>query len=108
MKKHWGETEPSEYWSLSSEEYETIESYTSSNRLGVAVQLKYIQIVGSFPRRFSDIPPLASEYLSSNLIYLFLLSKDMNGMDVALNAIANISEIFLVTAFLHQKTQKQF
>ncbi|MBF0257433.1 MAG: DUF4158 domain-containing protein [Desulfamplus sp.] len=58
MKKHWGETELSESWSLSSEEYEMIESYTSSNRLGVAVQLKYIQIVGSFPRRLSDIPPL--------------------------------------------------
>jgi TnpA family transposase len=76
MKKHWGETELSEYWSLSSEEYEMIESYTSSNRLGVAVQLKYMQIVGSFPRRFSDIPPLASEYLSQQLnLSLFTLER---------------------------------
>jgi len=53
-----------------------IESYTSNNRLGVAVQLKYIQIVGSFPRRFSDIPPLASEYLSQQLnLPLFTLER---------------------------------
>ena len=67
MKKHWGETELSEQWSLNSEEHDVIASHSEKNRLGLAIQLKYIQIEGRFPRKLSDIPPLANEYLAQQL-----------------------------------------
>ena len=67
MKKHWGETELSEQWSLNSEEHDVIAFHPEKNRLGLAIQLKYIQIEGCFPRRLSDIPPVANEYLAQQL-----------------------------------------
>jgi TnpA family transposase len=67
MKKYWGETELSEQWSLNSEEHDVIAFHPEKNQLGLAVQLKYIQIEGRFPRRLSDIPPVANEYIALQL-----------------------------------------
>ena len=67
MKKHWGETELSEQWSLNSEEHDVIAFHPEKNRLGLAIQLKYIQIEGCFPRKLSDIPPVVNEYLAQQL-----------------------------------------
>ena len=67
MKKHWGEAELSEQWSLNSEEHDLISSHPEKNWLGLAAQLKYLQIEGCFPRKLSDIPKPAKEYLAQQL-----------------------------------------
>lgn len=67
MKKHWGEAELSEQWSLNSEEHDLISSYPEKNWLSLAFQLKYLQVEGCFPRKLSNIPKPAREYLAQQL-----------------------------------------
>lgn len=67
MKKHWGEAELSEQWSLNSEEHDLVSSHPEKNWLGLAVQLKYLQVEGRFPHGLSDIPKPATAYLAQQL-----------------------------------------
>jgi TnpA family transposase len=67
MKIHWSEIELSEQWSLTSKEHDMVAICSGKNQLGMAIQLKFLQIEGSFPKGLSDIPPLATEYLAQQL-----------------------------------------
>ncbi|MCP4122545.1 MAG: DUF4158 domain-containing protein, partial [Bacteroidetes bacterium] len=50
MKQVWDVTELSKYWSLAFEEVELLKSKPERNHLGLAIQLKYYQYTGQFPK----------------------------------------------------------
>lgn len=89
-EKNWGEAELSEQWSLTSEEHDLISSHPEKNWLGLAAQLKYLQIEGCFPRKLPDIPKPAREYLAQQLSTPISGIKNIIGKAVAAHGIAGI------------------
>ena len=55
------------YWSISDLEWNVIKKYRGVNRFKCAALLKYYQIEGRFPEKFSDIPEIGRKALSSHL-----------------------------------------
>lgn len=68
MKRNWSEPELEEYWSLSSEETQLVSANRNrSGQLGVALQLKFLQIEGKFPAFRRDIPAVAIRHVAEQL-----------------------------------------
>ncbi len=76
MKKYWSDSELSDSWSLSADEYDFVKSQSSQNRLSIAALLKYLQIEGKFPKHLPSLPTVAVEYLAQQLnIHPLSISK---------------------------------
>ena len=67
MKRNWSDDELAEQWSLSPEELALLPNRVGHNRFGFAVQLKFFQIEGRFPRSPREVPAAALRYLSRQL-----------------------------------------
>ena len=59
MKHDWTDGELTVHWSLTAEEMALLPNCVDSNRLGFAVQLKFFDIEGRFPRTPREIPTSA-------------------------------------------------
>ena len=67
MQQHWLPYELKELWSLSPEEQVLLAGRSASNRLGVAILLKFFQITGQFPKGRMDVPRQAVAHLANEL-----------------------------------------
>ena len=67
MKRNWSDDELAEQWSLSQEELALLPNRVGHNRFGFAVQLKFFQIEGRFPRAPREVPAAALRYLARQL-----------------------------------------
>jgi hypothetical protein len=67
MKRNWSDDKLDEQWSLSSEELTLLPNRVGHNRFGFAVQLKFFQIEGRFPRSPREVPAAALRYLAHQL-----------------------------------------
>ena len=67
MQAVWTEWELEEHWALNSEELRFLKAKTSTNRLALAVLVKFFQIEGRFPEKISELPKQAISYLSKFL-----------------------------------------
>lgn len=67
MKRNWSDDELAEQWSLSTEELTLLPNRVGHNRFGFAVQLKFFQIEGRFPRSPREVPAAALRYLARQL-----------------------------------------
>ena len=67
MKRNWSDEELNEQWSLSSEQLSLLPNRVDYNRFGFAVQLKFFEIEGRFPRSVREVPAPAIRYLASQL-----------------------------------------
>ncbi len=69
------------FWHLSDQEHQFIKKYRGLNRLKCATLLKYYQIEGRFPEKFSDIPDIGRKILSENLKVPDDVDPDYDYMD---------------------------
>ena len=69
------------FWHLSDQEHQFIKKYRGLNRLKCATLLKYYQIEGRFPEKFSDIPDIGRKILSENLKVSDDVDPDYDYMD---------------------------
>jgi hypothetical protein len=67
MKRNWSDDELAAQWSLSPEELALLPNRVGHNRFGFAVQLKFFQIEGRFPRSPREVPAAALRYLARQL-----------------------------------------
>ena len=67
MKRNWSDDELAAQWSLSPEELALLPNRVGHNRFGFAVQLKFFQIEGRFPRSPREVPAAALRHLASQL-----------------------------------------
>lgn len=67
MKRNWSDEELTDQWSLSSDELALLPNRLGYNRFGFAVQLKFFEIEGRFPRSPREVPAAALRYLASQL-----------------------------------------
>ncbi len=67
MRRHWDEETPAADWTLSEEEVGLLGRRVSSNCLGLAVQLKFFQLEGRFPRDLNQIPVAGLDFLAGQL-----------------------------------------
>lgn len=68
MKRGWTERELEEHWLLDDAEQELIKPVrTGQNRLGFALQLKFFQYEGRFPRGKWDLPTIVIRYVARQL-----------------------------------------
>lgn len=67
MKRNWSDEELTEHWSLSADELALLPNRVEYNRLGFAVQLKFFQLEGRFPRSPREVPAAALRYLARQL-----------------------------------------
>ena len=56
MKRNWQPEELIEHWTLIPSELELLIKKTATNRLGIALLLKYFQYEGRFPTSKAEIP----------------------------------------------------
>ena len=59
MKQRWSPQELDGFWFLSDDELALLRSINLNNRLGFAVQLKFLEHEGRFPRQPVRSPPLS-------------------------------------------------
>lgn len=71
----------SHYWHLSGQEHHFIQQYRGVNRLKCAALLKYYQIKGRSPEKFSDIPDIGRRILSDRLEISDDIEPHYNYMD---------------------------
>ena len=63
MKRTWNVDELVEQWTLLPDELAFVnKSKTDHNRLGLAINLKYFQVDGKFPRHQHDVPSTVVEH----------------------------------------------
>ena len=67
MKRNWSDDELAAQWSLSPKELALLPNRVGHNRFGFAVQLKFFQIEGRFPRSPREVPAAALRHLASEL-----------------------------------------
>ena len=67
MKYHWTDGELTLHWSLTAEELALLPNRVDYNRLGFAVQLKFFDIKGRFPRTPREIPTAALGFVAEQL-----------------------------------------
>ena len=67
MKRNWTDEELSEHWLLTANELALLPNRLDYNRLGCAVQLKFFDIEGRFPRSPREIPPAALCFVADQL-----------------------------------------
>ena len=74
-------TQDSYFWHLSEQEHQFIKQYRGANRLKCAALLKYYQIEGRLPEKFSDIPDIGRRILSETLKVYDDVDPDYDYMD---------------------------
>ena len=62
-------TQDSYFWHLSDQEHLFIKQYRGVNRLKCAALLKYYQIEGRFPEKFSNIPDIGRRILKDAALW---------------------------------------
>ena len=67
MQYHWTDDELTVHWSLTAEELTLLPNRVDYNRLGFAVQLKFFDIEGRFPRTPREIPTSALGWIAHQL-----------------------------------------
>ncbi len=67
MKRNWQPEELIEHWTITSSEKVLLKGKTQTNRLGLAVLLKFYQYEGRFPLSSREIPIPALYYLAKQL-----------------------------------------
>jgi hypothetical protein len=67
MQRHWQPEELIEHWTLLPAELELLTKKTVTNRLGIALLLKYFQYEGRFPTSLTEIPHDAIRYVAKLL-----------------------------------------
>ncbi|MDJ0702479.1 MAG: DUF4158 domain-containing protein, partial [Leptolyngbyaceae cyanobacterium MO_188.B28] len=67
MKQHWELDELIEHWTLLPGELTLLSRKSDTNRLGVAVLLKYFQHEAQFPLSPDDIPSVIVDYIASQV-----------------------------------------
>lgn len=67
MKWIWDIDELAEHWSLRFEENQRLKTKPARNHLSFAVQLKFYQSTGRFPRTINEIPEAPLHYLADQL-----------------------------------------
>ncbi len=67
MKRNWQPEQLIEHWTLLPSEFELLNNKTSTNRLAIALLLKYFQYEGRFPTSKSEIPQDAIIYVAQLL-----------------------------------------
>ena len=67
MKRNWQPEELIEHWTLIPTELNLLTKKTATNRLGIALLLKYFQYEGHFPTSKAHIPPSAIGYVAQLL-----------------------------------------
>lgn len=67
MQRHWQPEELIEHWTLLPAELELLTKKTVTNRLGIALLLKYFQYEGRFPTSLTEIPRDAIRYVAKLL-----------------------------------------
>jgi TnpA family transposase len=70
MKRIWSQTDLEQQWTLSTSEHEFAcgqPQTRDANKLGLALLLKYFEIEGRFPRKPSEIPSLAIDFVANQL-----------------------------------------
>ena len=67
MKRHWGEQELAERWSLTHDEFELLQHRTERSRLGFAVLLKFFQGQGRFPTERKEVPAVVLDYVAAQV-----------------------------------------
>src|SRR5215831_193228 len=67
MQHNWTDGELTVHWSLTAEEMALLPTRVDYNRLGFAVQLKFFDIEGRFPRTPREIPTSALGFVADQL-----------------------------------------
>jgi TnpA family transposase len=67
VQYHWTDDELTVHWSLTAEELTLLPNRVDYNRLGFAVQLKFFDIEGRFPRTPREIPTSALGWIAHQL-----------------------------------------
>ncbi len=67
MQHNWTDGELTVHWSLTAEELALLPNRVDSNRLGFAIQLKFFDIEGRFPRTPREIPTSALYFVAAQL-----------------------------------------
>ena len=84
MKRNWQPEELIEHWTLLEAELALLTKKTASNRLGLALLLKFFQYEGRFPLSKAEIPSNAIRYVADQLKISpdLLNSYDFNGRTI--------------------------
>ena len=90
MKRTWSEPELEEFWTLTPEESVLVTDKPPTRRLGLAMQLKFLQIDGQFPRGRHDVPAAAVRHLADQLDVhsKHVASYDMEGRSAQRDRVA--------------------
>lgn len=67
MTQSWNDLEVRDLWTLSADESALLAGMTDKGRLGFAVQLKFMQILGRFPEHSDEIDPGAVRWMASQI-----------------------------------------
>lgn len=67
MKRNWQPEELIEHWTLIPTELDLLTKKTATNRLGIALLLKYFQYEGRFPTSQAEIPRDVIRYVAQLL-----------------------------------------
>jgi Domain of unknown function (DUF4158) len=67
MKRNWDLHELIEHWTLLPQELELLQNKTSSTRLGFAVNLKFFQNEGKFPKNRVDTPKAVLTFIAQQV-----------------------------------------
>ena len=67
MQRRWDDGGLAHFWGLSDDETSLVQRQRPQGRLGLAVQLKYFQIEGRFPRTCGEVPLAGVDYLAHQL-----------------------------------------
>ena len=67
MKQRWSPQELDGFWFLSDDELALLRSINLNNRLGFAVQLKFLEHEGRFPRQRGEIAATVIEFVANQL-----------------------------------------
>ena len=67
MKRNWQPEELIEHWTLIPTELDLLTKKTATNRLGIALLLKYFQYEGRFPTSKAEVPSEVIRYIAQIL-----------------------------------------
>jgi hypothetical protein len=67
VKRNWTDEELTAHWSLTAAELARLPNRVDANRLGFAVQLKFFDLEGRFPRSSREIPSSALGFVADQL-----------------------------------------
>ena len=67
MQHYWSDDELTVHWSLTDDERTLLPNRGDANRLGFAVQLKFFDLEGRFPRTPREIPTATLGFVAEQL-----------------------------------------